>query len=194
MTDLNRAKEDSMAYDIIRWICGAVFFAVLLTILCIVSKKKGKAAVTAAFIAIILTAVSFVIPFENYIHPFSSVEKLFAYRYHEELVTYFECDEGVVCIAERNNGSNVNYCFNKKDGKLLLPFSLVDDTQHRSSKYGVYLIKKFENQTLIFTQVSDSAYDGKDFTVSDSGYYYCIVDGNFLPSRLTCSGEKVVLV
>ena len=67
-----------MAYDIIRWICGAVLFAILVTVLCIVSKKKGKAAVTAAFVAIILTAVSFFVPLENYIHPFDSVEKLFA--------------------------------------------------------------------------------------------------------------------
>lgn len=183
-----------MAYDIVRWIGGAILFAILLTVLCIVSKKKGKAAVTAAFVSIILTAVSFVIPIENYVHPFSSVEKLFAYRYHEELVTYFECDEGVVCIAGRNDGSNVNYCFEKKGDKLLLPFSLVDDTQHRSSKFGVYLVKKFENQTLVFTQVSDSAYDGNAFAASDSGYYYYTVDGNFIPSRLTCSGEKVVLV
>ena len=56
-----------MAYDIIRWICGAVLFVILLTVLCIVSKKKGKAAVTAAFVSIILTAASFLIPVENYI-------------------------------------------------------------------------------------------------------------------------------
>ncbi len=183
-----------MAYDIVRWIGGAVIFAILVTVLCIVSKKKGKAAVTAAFTAIILTAVSFVIPFENYIHPFDSVEKLFAYRYHEELITYFECDEGVVCIAGRNNGSNVNYCFNKDGGKLLLPFSLMDDTQHRSSKYGVFLIKKFENQNVVFTQVDDVKYDGEDFRDGGSGYYYFVVDGNFIQSRLTCNGEKVVLV
>lgn len=183
-----------MAYDIIRWIGGAVLFAILVTVLCIVSKKKGKAAVTAAFVAIILTAVSFVVPLENYIHPFYSVEKLFAYRYHEELITYFECDEGVVCIAERNNGSNVNYCFNKDGDKLLLPFSLMDDTQHRSSKYGVFLIKKFENQSLVFTQVDDVKYDGKDFQDGGAGYYYFVVDGNFIPSRLTCNGEKVVLI
>lgn len=183
-----------MAYDIIRWIGGAVLFAILVTVLCIVSKKKGKAVITAAFTSIILTAVSFVVPLENYIHPFDSVEKLFAYRYHEELVTYFECDEGIVCIAERNNGSNVNYCFDKDGKKLLLPFSLVDDTQHRSSKFGVYLMKKFENQTLIFTQVDDSQYDGKAFSDGGMGYYYFVVDGNFIPARLTCSGEKVVLV
>lgn len=183
-----------MAYDIVRWIGGAVVFAILLTVLCIVSKKKGKAAVTAAFTAIILTAVSFVVPLENYIHPFDSVEKLFDYRYHENLVTYFGCDEGVVCIAERNDGSNVNYCFNKDGKKILLPFSLMDDTQHRSSKYGVFLIKKFEEQNLIFTQVDDVAYDGKEFTNGGAGYYYFVVDGHFIPSRLTCNGEKVVLV
>lgn len=183
-----------MAYDIIRWICGGVLFVILLAVLCFALKKRGKGAVTAAFISIILTAVSFLIPFENYIHPFTSVEKLFDYRYHENLVTYFECDEGVVCIAERNNGSNVNYCFNKDGEKLMLPFSLVDDTQHRSSKYGVFLIKKFKNQSLIFTQVDDTAYDGTPFADGGAGYYYYIVDGNFIPSRLTCSGEKVVLV
>ncbi len=183
-----------MAYDIIRWIGGAVLFAILLIVLCLVSKKKSKAAVTAAFTAIILTAVSFVIPLENYIHPFTSVEKLFEYRYHEQLITYFECDEGVVCIAERNNGSNVNYCFNKDGEKLLLPFSLMDDTQHRSSKYGVFLIKKFKNQSLIFTQVDDVKYDGEDFRNGGMGYYYFVVDGNFIPSRMTCSGEKVELV
>ena len=183
-----------MAYDIIRWICGAVLFVILLTVLCIVSKKKGKAAVTAAFVSIILTAASFLIPVENYICSFTSVEKLFGYRYHEELVTYFECDEGVVCIAERGSGVNVNYCFIKKDGKLTLPFSLVDDTQHRSSKYGVFLIKKFENQSVIFTQVSRTAYDGVEFKDGGVGYYYFVVDGNFIPSRLTVSGEKVVLV
>ena len=76
----------------------------------------------------------------------------------------------------------------------MLPFSLMDDTQHRSSKYGVFLIKKFENQSLVFTQVDNVKYDGKGFQDGGEGYYYFVVDGNFIPSRLTCNGEKVVLI
>ena len=57
-----------------------------------------------------------------------------------------------------------------------------------------FLIKKFENQSVIFTQVSRTAYDGAEFQDGGVGYYYFVVDGNFIPSRLTVSGEKVVLV
>lgn len=183
-----------MAYDIIRWICGGILFVILLLILCIVLKKKGKGAVTAAFVSIILTAVAFVVPIENYVHTFKDVEDIFAYKHHEELLTYFQCDDGVVCIAGRPDGSNINYYFDKKDGKLQIPFSLTDDTQRRSSKYGIYMIKNFENQTMVFTQVSDSEYDGAKFKDGGMGYYYMVIDGFFIPSKLSVSGEKVTLV
>jgi hypothetical protein len=183
-----------MAYDIIRWICGAVLFVILLVVLCFALKKKGKGVVTAAFISIILTAASFLVPVENYICNFTSVEKLFAYRYNEELVTYFECDEGVICIAERSSGVNVNYCFKKDGDRLLLPFSLVDNTQHKSSKYGVFLVKTFDNQSIIFTQISGTEYNGEAFQDGGMGYYYFVVNGKFIPSYLTYSGEEIVLV
>lgn len=183
-----------MAYDIIRWIGGVILFAVILTVLCIISKKKGKAVVTAAFISIILTAFFFLVPVENYVHPFDDIETAFAYRYHEPLLTYFQCDEGVVCIAEKNDGSNINYCFNKDDGHYYLPLSIVDQTQMRSSSYGVFMIKRFDKQTIIFTQVSQTEYNGKPFSDGGMGYFYFVIDGNFNPSRLTCSGKKVDLV
>lgn len=187
-----------MAYDIIRWICGVVLFTVLLSVMCIVTKKKGKktgkAAVTAAFTAIIITAVSFFIPIENAVHPFKSVEDIFSYRYHEELLTYFQCDEGVVCIAGRSDGSNINYCFEKRDGKYYLPFNLVDDTQRRSSIHGIFIIKKFDTQTIVFTQVSGTQYDGEDFTDGGMGYSYYVIDGKFNSAKLTYEGEKIQLV
>lgn len=187
-----------MAYDIIRWICGFALFAVMLSIMCVITKKKGtktgKSAVTAAFASIIITAVCFFIPIENIVHPFNSVEDIFSYRYHEELLTYFQCDEGVVCIAGRTDGSNINYCFEKHDGKYYLPFALIDDTQRRSSIHGIFIIKSFDTQTIVFTQVSDTQYDGKDFIDGGMGYSYCVIDGKFNSSKLTYEGEKIQLV
>lgn len=187
-----------MAYDIIRWVCGVVLFAVLLSVMCIIAKKNGKktgkSAVTAAFASIIITAVCFFIPIENVVHPFSSVEDIFSYRYHEELLTYFQCDEGVICIAGRTDGSNINYCFEKRDGKYYLPFTLVDDTQRRSSIHGIFIIKSFDTQTIVFTQVGGTEYDGESFIDGGMGYSYFVIDGKFNPSCLTCDGEKIQLV
>lgn len=184
-----------MAYDIVRWICGVVLFAVILIVLCLAFKqKKAKAAVTAAFTAIILTAISFFVPFENYFYNFSSVKKIYEYKHHEPLLTYFQGNEGVVCIAERNDGSNINYYFEKKQDKYIIPFSITDNTQRRSSRYGIFMIKKFKNETIIYTQVSDAEYNGEKFESGGMGYYYFIIDDGFIQSKLTCDGEKINLV
>lgn len=184
-----------MAYDIVRWICGVILFAVILTVLILFFKqKKAKAVVTSAFAAIIITAILFFIPFENYVYRFPSIEKIYEYKHHEPLLTYFQGNEGIVCIAERSDGSNINYYFQKKQDKYTIPFSVTDSTQRRSSRYGVFMIKKFDTETIIYTQVSDIEYDGEKFQNGGMGYYYYVIDGNFIASKLTYLGEKITLV
>ena len=184
-----------MIYGLVRWSAGFFIFFLLIAILILVTKKTGKAILISAFTAVITVAVLLIIPVENTIFSFKSVEDVFNYRYHENLLTYAECDEGVLCVAQKDSVSYVYYSFPKDDEGYKLPKELVSTVLYRSSKSGVYIFQKFENQTLILTQVSGSEYDGNAFTECKRGYYtYTVVEGNVNYSLLTCNGEKVKLV
>ncbi len=184
-----------MAYDIVRWIVGAVIFLLLIAILVLFTKKTGKAVLIAAFTSVILVAVSLLVPVENYFFSFNTVEDIFNYRYHENLLTYAECEEGVLCVAQKDSINYAYYSFTRDDDGYKLSKKLVPDTVFRSSEHGVYFFEKFENQTIIMTQVTDSAYKGEDFRPCSNGYYsYTVVDGNVDYTALTCKGEKVKLI
>lgn len=184
-----------MIYNSIRWAAGIFIFFLALVILMMITKKTGKSALISAFIAIILVAVSLFVPFENYFYSFPTVEQAFSYRYHEELLTYAECDEGVLCVARRDDMNYFYYSFPKGDEGYKLPKSVTKTTMTRSSVQGVYLFETFESQTIILTQVLDSAYKGEAFTPCKNGYYsYTVIDGAVDYSALTCKGERVSLV
>lgn len=184
-----------MAYDIVRWGIVIVIFIALSIILSIVLKKKGKAILIASFAAIIAFAILLLVPVENFFYSFPSVEKIFSYRYHEKLLTYAECNEGVLCVGQKDDYNFVYYTFGKSDKGYKLQKFNGDDITYRSSKFGVYIFKKFESQIIIITQAADSLYDGKAFKECESGYYYyTVIDGDFSYSHLTCSGERVTLV
>lgn len=184
-----------MIYGLVRWAAGFIVFFLLIAVLSLVIKKTGKAVLISAFAAVITVAVLLVFPVENVLFSFKSVEDIFNYRYHEKLLTYAECDEGVLCVAQKDSVSYVYYSFPKDDEGYKLPKELVSTVVYRSSKSGVYIFRKFENQTLILTQVRDSEYDGNKFTECKRGYYtYTVVDGDVNYSLLTCKGEKVKLV
>ncbi|MBQ8575432.1 MAG: hypothetical protein IJ447_05225 [Clostridia bacterium] len=184
-----------MAYDIVRWVAGVLLFFLLIAVLVLFVKKAGKAVLIAALTSVSLVAVSLLVPVENFFYSFNSVEDIFNYRYHEKLLTYAECDEGVVCVGQKDAVSYVYYSFTKDSEGYKLPKNLVTKTIFRSSEHGIYLFEKFENQTVIMTQVLDSAYNGEDFSPCSNGYYsYTVVDGNVDYSALTCKGEKVKLI
>lgn len=184
-----------MIYGLVRWAAGFIVFFLLIAVLSLVIKKTGKAVLISAFAAVITVAVLLVFPVENVLFSFKSVEDIFNYRYHEKLLTYAECDEGILCVAQKDSVSYVYYSFPKDDEGYKLPKELVSTVVYRSSKSGVYIFRKFENQTLILTQVRDSEYDGNKFTECKRGYYtYTVVDGDVNYSLLTCKGEKVKLV
>ena len=184
-----------MIYGLVRWAAGFIVFFLLIAVLSLVIKKMGKAVLISAFAAVITVAVLLVFPVENVLFSFKSVEDIFNYRYHEKLLTYAECDEGVLCVAQKDSVSYVYYSFPKDDEGYKLPKELVSTVVYRSSKSGVYIFRKFENQTLILTQVRDSEYDGNKFTECKRGYYtYTVVDGDVNYSLLTCKGERVKLV
>ena len=184
-----------MAYDFVRWGLGIVIFVALAIILNHVTKNKGKSILVASFAAIITAAILLLVPVENFVHGFSTVEKIYSYRHHEKLLTYAECDEGVLCVGKKDELNYVYYSFNKKDGKYLLPNIGEEEITYRSSKYGIYIFKRFENKVIIITQVANSSYDGRKFEDCKSGYYtYTVIDGNFNYSLLCCAGEKVKLV
>lgn len=184
-----------MIYGLVRWSAGFIVFFLLIAVLSLFIKKTGKAVLISAFAAVITVAVLLVVPVENAFFSFKSVEDVFGYRYHEQLLTYAECDEGLLCVAQKDSVSYVYYAFPKDDEGYKLPKSLVSTVLYRSSKSGVYIFQKFENQTLILTQVRDSEYNGNKFTECRRGYYtYTVVDGNIDYSLLTCKGEKVKLV
>ena len=184
-----------MIYGLVRWLAGFIVFFLMIAILILVTKKTGKAILISAFTAVITVAVLLVVPVENAFYSFKSVEDVFNYRYHEKLLTYAECDEGLLCVAQKDSVSYVYYSFPKGEEGYKLPKELVSTVMYRSSKSGVYIFRKFENQTLILTQVSGSEYDGNAFTECKRGYYtYTVVDGDFDYSLLTCNGEKVKLV
>lgn len=184
-----------MIYNSIRWAAGIFIFFLALVILMIITKKTGKSVLISAFAAVILVAVSLFIPIENYFYSFPTVEQAFSYRYHEELLTYAECDEGALCVARRDEMNYFYYSFPRGDEGYKLPKSLTKTTVTRSSVQGVYLFEKFENQTIILTQVLGSAYKGEEFKPCTNGYYsYTVVDGEVDYSALTCKGEKVSLV
>ena len=184
-----------MAYDFVRWGIGIVIFVAVAVVLSLITKKKGKSVLIASFAAIMIFAVLLLVPVENFVYGFPTVEKAFSYRYHEKLVSYAECDEGVLCIAQKDENNFNYYTFEKKDGKIKLPKFEGDKIIYRSSKYGVYMFRLFENQVLIVTQVKDSLYDGHEFSECAGGYYYYYaVDDVINYSKLTCLGEKVTLV
>lgn len=184
-----------MAYDIVRWIAGAVIFLLLIAILVLFTKKTGKAVLIAAFTSVILVAFSLLVPVENYIFSFNTVEDIFNYRYHESLLTYAECGEGVLCVAQKDAINYTHYSFTRDDEGYKLSQKLVPDTVFRSSEHGIYIFEKFENQTIIMTQVTGSAYKGEGFRPCSNGYYsYTVVDGNVDYTALTCNGEKVKLI
>lgn len=184
-----------MIYNSIRWAAGIFIFFLALVILMMITKKTGKSVLISAFAAVILVAVSLFIPIENYFYSFPTVEQAFSYRYHEELLTYAECDEGALCVARRDEMNYFYYSFPRGEEGYKLPKSLTKTTVTRSSVQGVYLFEKFENQTIILTQVLGSAYKGEEFKPCTNGYYsYTVVDGEVDYSALTCKGEKVSLV
>lgn len=184
-----------MAFNYIRWAAGVFLFFLILVILMMITKKTGKSVLISAFTAIIIVAVSFFIPIENYFRSFPTVEEAFSYRYHEELLTYAECDEGALCVARRDDMHYFYYAFTRDDEGYKLPKSLIKTTVTRSSVQGVYLFEKFESKTIIMTQVLDSAYKGEAFQPCRNGYYsYTVIDGEVDYSALTCKGEKVLLV
>lgn len=184
-----------MAYDFVRWGIGIGLFVIIMVTLSLITKKKGKSALIASFAAIITVAILLLVPVENFLSGFKSVEKIYSYRHHEKLLTYAECNEGVVCVGQKDATNFVYYCFDKDDGKYKLPNLDGDKVEYRSSKYGVFIFKRFENQMIIITQVKNSEYNGVAFKECSSGYYtYTVIDGNFNYSLLSCSGEKVSLV
>lgn len=183
-----------MAYDFVRWGAAIVIFAVLVFILIKKTKDKGKSILIASFAAIISFAILLLVPVENYFFGFKSVEQIYNYRYHENMITYAECDEGVVCVIQKD--ASIEYrTFGKKDGKYKLPM-INDDSKiaQRSSRYGMYLIRIFDNQVLIMTPAKNSCYDGVAFKECKDGYYYyTVIENRFNYSLLTCEGEKVQL-
>ncbi len=190
-----------MTYDLIRWAVGIVLFFLLIIVFSLIIKKKAKAVLVAAYTSVILVAVSLVFPIENAFYSFKTVEDIFGYRCHEELLTYAECDEGVVCIAQKDNMNSVYYSFKKDENGYKLPNNIervlksVKGNSFRSSDKGVFFFEAFENQTVIITQALNAAYDGKDFVDCHNGYYtYTVVDGAIDYSVLTCNGERVVLI
>ena len=184
-----------MAYDFVRWGLGIVIFVALSIILSRVTKNKGKSILIASFAGIIIAAALLLLPVENLFSGFQTVEKIYSYRHHEPLLTYAECDEGVLCVGKKDEIDYVYYSFDKENGKYKLPGLDDEKTIYRSSKYGVYIFKRFDDQMLIITQVPNSSYDGKNFEKCSSGYYtYTVIEGNFNYSFLKCSGEQVNLV
>ena len=184
-----------MAYDFVRWGVAAGIFVILMIILSITIRKKGKAALVASFAAIITFAVMLLVPVENFVYGFPTVEKIFSYRYHEKLLTYAECDEGVFCIGQKDENNFVYYSFTKDAKGYKLPSLTTDDAVFLSSKFGIYMMKRFENQMIIVTQAENSEYNGAKFEPCSSGYYcYTVVEGEFNYTLLTCDGERVNLV
>ena len=184
-----------MAYDFVRWGVAAGIFVIIMIILSVIIKKKGKAALIASFAAIITFAVMLLVPVENFVYSFPTVEKIFGYRYHEKLLTYAECDEGAFCVGQKDENNFVYYSFKKDEKGYKLPTAMGDEIFYFSSKYGIYMMKRFENQIIIVTQAENSEYDGKKFKPCTSGYYfYATVDGEFSYPKLTCDGERVSLV
>ena len=184
-----------MLFSIVRWAAGILLFVLFLIIFILTTKKKAKSALISAFISIILVAVSLFIPVENVFCTFGSVEEIFSYRYHEELLSYAECDEGALCVAKRDEMNYFYYSFPKDDEGYKLPTGIVSDIVKRSSAQGIYLFESFESHTIILTQVVGSEYKGEAFKPCTNGYYaYIVTDGEVDYSALSCSGEKVRLV
>ncbi|MCQ2486207.1 MAG: hypothetical protein MJ168_12875 [Clostridia bacterium] len=185
-----------MAYDFVRWGVALVIFVALIIILIKVTKNKAKSILIASFSAIIAFGLLLLVPIENFVYSFKSVEQIYSYRYHEKLLTYAECDDGVMCVGQKDEFNYVYYTFDKENGEYKLPKINDEKMVVRSSKYGIYMIKQFKNQTLILTQAKDSQYNGNKFKECELGYYYYtfISDGVFNYNLLTCSGEKVQLM
>lgn len=184
-----------MAYDLVRWAIGIVIFVPLLLILIKTTSNKSKSALISAFAAIITSAILLLVPVENIFVSFKTVEKVYSYRHHEELLTFAECDEGALCVGKKDEGDYVFYSFNKSAKGYKLPKFGEDTPSFRSSKFGIYTFKRFRNQMLIITQAEGSSYDGHAFSKCSLGYYtYTVIDGDFNYSLLSCGGEKVVLI
>ena len=184
-----------MIFNSIRWAAGIFLFFLLLVILMMITKKTGKSALISAFVAVILVAVSLFVPAENYFYSFTDVEQAFSYRYHEELITYAECDEGALCVARRDEMNYFYYSFPKESDGYKLPKNVMSKMVTRSSAKGVFMFEKFENQTIILTQVLDAEYKGEAFLPCSNGYYsFTVVDGDVDYTALSCAGEKIKLV
>lgn len=184
-----------MIFNSIRWAAGIFLFFLFLVILMMITKKTGKSILASAFIAIILVAVSLFIPVENYFYSFPTVEEAFSYRYHEELLTYAECEEGALCVARRDEMNYFYYSFPRESDGYKLPKHITSKTVTRSSARGIYMFEKFDSCTIILTQVLDSEYKGEAFLPCSNGYYsYTVVDGDVDYNALSCAGEKVNLV
>lgn len=183
-----------MAYDIFRWALGAIVFVIVFVVMAKITKNKGKSALTGAFTALILAGVLFLMPVENFFYSFDTIEKAYAYKHHEELITYVECDEGALCIGQKPDGSFICYTMVKSPDGYKLPQGLNEKIKNRSSKFGIFIFKKFEKQSIILTQVRGVCYDGKEFSDNGSGYYYYVVDGNVINSKLTINEERVTLI
>ena len=184
-----------MIFNSIRWGVGIFIFFLLLVIFMMITKKTAKSALASAIVSILLVAVSLFVPVENYFYSFQTIEQAFAYRYHEELLTFAECDEGAICVGRRDTMNYYYYSFPRTDEGYKLPGGKTNSLVARSSAKGVYLFERFENQTLIITQVSNSEYNGEPFLPCENGYYsYTIVEGDADYSALTCEGKKIQLV
>lgn len=184
-----------MFFITMRLAAGVFVFFLALVIFMMITKKTGKSVLISAFAAIICFAVLLFVPVENSFRSFDTVEQAFVYRYHEELLTYAECDEGALCVAVRDEMNYFYYSFPRGEDGYKLPKKLTQTTVMRSSPQGVYLFEKFDKQTIILTKVLDSAYNGEAFKPCVNGYYsYTVVEGEVDYSALTCKGEKVSLV
>jgi len=183
-----------MTYDIVRWAFGLILFIVMMIIMIKITKNKGKSIVSAACTALVISGVLLLIPVENYFYSFCSVEKAYNYKHHEALISYVECDEGVLCIGQKTDGSFICYTLEKSEKGYKLPQGLNEKIRNHSSKFGIFIFKQFDNQSLILTQVRGSKYDGKDFVDNGDGYYYFIVDGKIINSCIGVGSEKVTLV
>lgn len=184
-----------MFFMVMRLAAGIFIFCLALVIFMLITKKTGKSVLISAFAGVISFAVLLFVPVENSFRSFETVEQAFAYRYHEELLTYAECNEGALCVARRDEMNYFYYSFPRTDEGYKLPKELTQTTLTRSSTQGIYHFEKFETQTIILTQVIGSAYNGKDFSPCPNGYYsYTVVEGEVDYSAITCNGEKVDLV
>ncbi|MBQ7548487.1 MAG: hypothetical protein IJT03_02150 [Clostridia bacterium] len=181
-----------MAYDLARWGLGLLIFIILLIIVLVTSKKKGRDIMISLFVSIIISSSLLLYPVENHLYSFKSVEQIYNYRHHEDLVTYAECDYGVLTVGADASSDTVYYAFSKDEKGYHLLQS--DNITYRSSKYGIYIIKSFGPQMIILTKINNSAYNGEPFKSAGHDYFYTVIDKDADLSLLTYAGMGVSLV